>query len=248
MKIEIKNLGGFLTLVNTLQKMVPGAKFTVDRNGVRVKAITDNKTVRAFLSSGCAVSDAEVEFCFSDLMKLHKVMLLVKNVTGGNSCELNCTGAFLMHDGDASFKLRLVKPEIVERFMSQDLKQELSEVFSITTDTESMRTVVQNLSVVDEESSKVYVYMKKGRMVAELDDKLNAMSNSVSVPFGRPDSLTGDTSKVVTVGFETFKLFNVLPSDSIKLAFTNANVFDVSAVSNDGSDITMRMICAVLKG
>ena len=55
MKIEIKNLGGFLTLVNTLQKMVPGAKFTVDRNGVRVKAITDNKTVRAFLSSGCGV-------------------------------------------------------------------------------------------------------------------------------------------------------------------------------------------------
>ncbi len=246
MKIKVSNIDGFVVLVNTLQRMVSGAKFVVSPTGVKVNAINDNKTVRAFISSPCATSEKDVEFCFTDLLKLNKALMLVRSVGDKNECVLDCTGAFLVHDGDASFKLKLVKAEIVEKNITQELKSELSEVFSVKTSSERMRTIVQNLSIADDDESKVYMYVKNNRMIVEIDDKTNPMTNSVSVPFA--SEYEGDATKVVVVSFGGFKMFNVLQSDCIRIAFTTANVFLVDTESSDGSGIKMRMICSALKG
>ena len=246
MNINVSNIDGFVTLVNTLQRLVSGAKFVVTPSGVQVNSINDNKTVRAFLRSTCATAEKDVEFCFTDLLKLNKALQLVRAVGGKNECTLGCTGAFLTHEGDASFKLKLVKAEIVEKNITQELKTELAEVFSVRTSSERMRTIVQNLSIADDDESKVYMYVKNKRMIVELDDKTNPMTNSVSVPFA--SEFEGDASKVVVVSFGGFKTFNVLQSDTIRIAFTTANVFVVDTESTDGSGIKLRMICAALKG
>ena len=247
MELNVTSLDSFLTTLSVLQRVVPGAKFVASDKETSVKAINENKTIRIFLETDSLVSSTKepVEFASNDLLKLQKSLSLLK---GTNSFKFNFTGQFLTYTGDCSFKLKTVKPDVIERYVTTDLKTEMKELFAFNISYEKLKSTISNLSIVEEDNSKVYIYVKDGKVRAELDDKKCDMTNSLSV--GLADTFTGDPSLVLPLSFENFKLFGLLQSPNIKVSLTNVNVFEVTSEIFDENKkcVKIKIICSLLKG
>lgn len=249
MKLKVKNVEGFAEFLSSVIKIVPSCKFCLTPSGCRISAINDNKTIRAFFATDALSADEECDFSFVELSTLLKAVKLISEVGELTESELNFDGSFISHAGKVKFKLKVSKAEAVERFITSELKTDLQPAFSFATTSDVIRRISSLLSIAQEDSSRVYFSKNGDDVIAEMDDKTNAMANSVALPISNESD--GDF-KVTAVSYANFKLFGVLDA-AVKVTYTTASVFDVKSTCTVGekdneTKIGMRLICASVKG
>ena len=253
MKFNVCNVEVFLTFLRSVLRVAPsttgGAKFEVDEKGTYVGIINESKTIRAFFNTNSMCCEEKTDFSFQDLSKLYKSFLLIKNI-GITSADIIFTGSFLTFSKKGcNFKLKVVKPDIVERYISNAISIKLTPIYEFETSEEKVKNLIQCSHIINDTESKVYFISNNNGMVGQIDDKTNVMSDSIGIPLS--DKVTGSVNKVVCTTLENFKLFSVLPTDKIKVKLTDKNVFEVISKFNNEENtcsVNMYLICSILKG
>ena len=246
MKIKITDIDVFDELIKSVVKIVPDVKFVISNENVQVKVINGSQTIRAFFESDCMTVDNDevVEICFKDILTLKKSVDLIKTVEDEDECELDFDGSFISYKNDVKFKLKVVKPEIIEQYVTTDIKTKLKKVFSFDIESDDIKQVLQCANIVSDSDSKIYISTNEnGKVIAEVDDQTNRMSNSIGIPIS--DDLDGTIDKPVALTIDNFQAINTLPSDDIVVRYTDKSVFDVKSSSDN---IKLYMIITTIKG
>lgn len=247
-ELIVKNVSGLVEFLNGIIKIVPSCKFELNKSGCKVSAISDNKTIRAYFLTDAISSEEECSFSFMDLSLLFKSIKLLDN-SDIKDCVLNFDGTFIYHTGKIKFKLKVCKPEAIDKYLSSEIKTQLDTIYSFECEADTIKRVCSQLSIVEQDNSKVYFVEQDGNILAELDDKSNVMSNSISIPLA--DNYQGKY-ELATISFANFKLFSVL-SGNVKVIYTNKTVFDIRSnaiigENNNMVKVVMRLICSSIKG
>jgi hypothetical protein len=139
-----------------------------------------------------------------------------------------------------------VKSEIIEQYITTEIKTKLEPVFSFNTTDETIKQVVQCSNIVNNPDAKIYISKNKENIIAEVDDAQNKMSNSIAVPIS--DDFDGEIGKPVALTVENFLALNTLkPLDEINVTYTDKSVFEVRVV-DDTDFIELYMIITTVKG
>jgi hypothetical protein len=243
MNIKINDIEVFDELIKSVVRIVPDAQFEVDREGVKLKVINDSQTIRAFFKSDCMIADEPVTFCFKDLLNLKKSVDLISSIEGETECELDFNNTFLVYKNDVKFKLKVVKSDVIENYITADITAELKEIFSFETEPENIKQVIQCTNIVNDTDCRVYFSQSDDKVICEIDDKTNVMANSVGVPIS--DSITGEIDKPIAMSIDNFQAFSILPCDNIEVTYTDKNVFEIKC--NYENSIELYMIATTLK-
>lgn len=252
--IKVKDVDTFLLLLGSLLRIVPSCKFIVDQTGIKVRLITESKGMRGFFNSDCASSEQPVEFCFGDLSKFFKSASLIQSIEESNTCTLNFDGTFLSYNNQVKFKLKTIKEDRIERFISQtDITTKFDSQYSFDTNEIRIKKVLQCVNIVDDSESKIYFVKTDNGLVCEIDNKLNKMSDSVGLPICRSGDLKGEVVSVVQTTLDNFRAFGILPSNKINVDVVKQKIIIVDsscalADKKANNNINMKLYCSVLKG
>ena len=247
--IIIKDIDYFSSFLSTLIKFVPSCQFIVDKNSTKVNALNDAHTIRAFFETNSVVTDSEEElnFCLNDVSKLLKAINLIKGNDTKESITLQYDETFITYDGTTCFKFKVIKEKIIEQYITKPITALLATVFKFKTSVAKIKQVIQANSIVSQEESKVYMYMKENKVIAEIDDKQNAFNDSIGLPIADA-ILEGHLGKVTCIKFSDFILFSILPAEDIFIKLTDKNVFEIEANIIKGDyKVSMRMLAQILK-
>jgi len=244
MIININDIEVFDELIKAVVRIVPDAQFEVDSEGVQLKVMNDSQTIRAYFKSDCMTSKEAVTFCFKDLLNLKKSVGLIAAIEDEVQCDLEFNNTFLTYKNDVKFKLKVVKPDIIQDYITEDIKTKLKSVFSFETEPEFIKQVIQCTNIVNDNDCKVYFTQSEDKVICEIDDKMNTMANSVGIPVS--DNIEGSIDKAIAMSVDNFQAFSVLPADTININYTDKNVFEVRSKFDDS--IELYMITTTLKG
>ena len=244
MKVRINDLGCMVDMISAIIKIVPSAIFTISSNGVKVNSMVDG--ARVFFDSDCMVSDSDVEFAFDSLATLLKSLKVVQKVEKLDEIVINYSRGNITYNNVTSFKLKTIKPELVRKYYSVNIKATPSPIYTFKTSSKQINELLKCSGIVATADSKVYFANNNNSIIAEIDDKLDDNSNSLGLPIG---TLTfGDVSQVIITTIDNVRRWAVLQSDDINVSYTDRAVFSISTeVERGNSKIKMFAITSVLK-
>lgn len=232
--IIVKDLLYFSELLETLLKFVPSCQFIIDNKSLKVNALNDAHTIRAFFETDAVVIEDNdvINFCLSDISKIMKAFKIIISSEKINSIKIEYDETFLKYDGGSTcFKFKTAKEKIIEQYITKPINAVLNTVFMFKTNVNRIKHVIQANAIVTQEESKVYLYTKNNVVMAEIDDKQNAYNDSIGLPISIPDSvIEGTLGKVTCIKFSDFVQFSILPSEDITIRLTDKNVFEINAI------------------
>jgi len=247
MKITVKNIAAANSFMAAAMRIVPDGKFIFSKGSCNLKMINESQTIRAFLSTDAMAADEDGEFSFQDISKLHKSIGLIAAVEDKTSTDIEFDGAFVKYKADVNFKLRTVKPEIIERYVTNDITAKLEEVYSFTTSSDLIKRALQCTAIVNDADSKVYFSKSGKKVVAEIDDKKNKLANNIAVPIAH--DMEGNLTEVVAITLDNFKSFNLIPADKINVSYTDKKVFVIKSEQEvESCKIQLYLISTTIKG
>lgn len=251
MKLLINDIEIFKVFLTSICKFVPSAEFNVNKKFTNVLAQNEGKIIRGFFytNSFNSIDDDSVKFSFSDLSKFSKSFQLIsQNINDQKELELNFDGTFLSLSNKMSFKLRTVKNDVIEKYITNPIKTDLQEKYSIKTSINKVRKVIQASNIIFNEDNKVYFSNKGGSLVAEVDNKLSQFNDSIGIPLSK--DINGNVEKVVAVRIQDFSIFSILNTENIKITFTDKSVFLVESelINENKNWIKVKLYIPILKG
>lgn len=253
MNLVITNLDLFKTFLHSITKFVPSCEFMIDTDGTDVLAVSEGRVSRGFFRTNVLKLEEKpetpVSFAFNDVSKLQKSIAVVAASVEGNKAVLDFDGVFLSCLGDSSFKLKVVKRDIIEKYITTPLKTELVDIYSFKTNSDTIRKVIQANNIIMNADNKIYFSVKNNKIIAEIDNKISVYSDSIGVPISTEVTGASKLSKNTCIRFQDFAYFNVLDCENIKIAFTDKNVFIVESRLESGSNawITAKLVIPILK-
>ena len=243
MKLQVNDIEVFNEMLKSIVKIVPDAQFVVNSEKVEVKVINDSQTIRAFFTSTSLTCDEDVTFCFKDVINLKKSIELIVNIEDESDCELEFNGSFISYANDVKFKMKVVKSDIIDQYITTDISTKLKKEFSFSMEPDKIRQVIQCTNIVNDPDSKVYFSCADDNVICEIDNKTNKMANSVGIPIA--DDLDGEIENPIIMSVDNFQSFGVLTSDEIEITYTDKNVFEIRSEYEDS--IQLYMIATTLK-
>lgn len=240
--ITVSNPKAFSAFLSTVCKLVPSAKFQFSPEGCDVMCMGEESVFRCFLKTDSAKATEPLCFCLSDSSKFFRAISIVHSVEQCTAVDLKFDGSFLSKSGEAAFRLRTVRDEVVSKWVSEPIKTELKTVYEFLTTAKLVNRLLMASNIVSSDRAKVYIFANKDKMMGELDDKLNKLNDSVTLPISK-DPVVGIVDGVTCLSFVKFKLFSLLDSDAINVKMTDKNCFLVdSSATFDGSTVFMKLL------
>lgn len=253
MKLNIIDIDTFNIFLSALVKFVGGAEFVVKKNQTSVNAF--NEVIRGFFTTSSLViaedekSLEEIRFCFSDVSKLYKVLSLLSSSLDKNSpISLEFDGTFLSYNAGTSFKLKTIKKDLIEKYITQPIKSQIDVSYSFSTKTKDVRSIIQASNIVSNDENRVYFVMKGTQIFAEIDNKNLEFNDSIGLPLAQ--RIEGNVSRVVSIRMQDFVSFALLDSNQIKVSFINDAFFMVESTyeCQNKSKINIVLYIPTLKG
>lgn len=247
MLLNINNIEVFSTFLDCISRNVPSCKFIINSNITKVFAINDNKTIRLLTNTNSLTCEQEVSFCFGELIKLKQSINLIKNINKVNNCVIDFNNTFISYNNNVKFKLKVIKEDIISRYISQDLKTKLQYNYKFNTTSGYIKNILNSINIINNSDSKIYFSCNDNLVIAEIDDKTNNICDSLGIPIGK--LIEGSVNKVVCIPIESFKSFNTLVSDDINIGLVNDISMIVNSRYNEGDTfIELSILCSILKG
>lgn len=246
--ISIDDNETFLSFLGAISKFVPCAEFNVTPVNTTVYSMNLDHTVRAFFTTNIAHGD-ECMFALNEISKLSKSLALTKKT---NQSQLNFDGQFLKTKGAGSFRLKTVKRDVIERYVSKPLTANLNTVMSFKMSKSCIKSLNSASAIIATDTAKLYLTMKDGVIVGEIDDKSNPLSDSISVPLVESAAdINGNIESLMCLKLSDFLQILAFPADSYTVNYTDKNVFSVDADifddKNTVSVMNMKMLLSLLK-
>ena len=246
--IRIVDTSLFDAFLKGIMKVAPDCMFSFSPDGCKVNSSNEGKTVRSFLSTSAAIGDEKVEFCLSDLTKFHKGLHLVKEEMGDeSSIEMTFDGSFVACSGKVSFKLRTIRKDVIERFVSDELKTTLTPQFGFVFTSAAMNKLTGIGFINPSETPKVYITRERDAVRGEVDDKTTSMTDSISIPIST--SPFGEWTDTIVTKMDMLRMWNVIGAQDVRVAMTDKKVVvAVGEVKERGFFLKSNVITSVLKG
>ena len=243
--INVSNTDIFTAFLTSVSKFVPAAEFNIALDKTDVMALNEEHTVRSFFTTNVCTGDA----CSFSLNEISKLIKSISLTAAKDVMKLEFDGTFLKHKGKGSFKLKTVKKDVIEKYVSKPIVTQLNTLMSFKMPKTSLRSLQQASAIVSSESAKLYLIVKDGLIFGEIDDKTNTLSDSISIPLVENTSdVTGTLDKLTCLKLSDFLQITSFPSDDYDVKFTDRNVFVVDAkTSQESMFLDMKMILPLLK-
>ncbi len=136
------------------------------------------------------------------------------------------------------FKFSTIKEDVIEYTKPTSLTRELTDDYGFTISAKMVSRVAEISSITVLDKPKVYIYKEKHEsgeyIVAEVDDKTQKLSDSIGIPVTR--EFFGDWYGHICLILDAFKLFNLIPSEEIKVAMTKEKAISVKS-SNEFNSV-----------
>lgn len=235
--------------LKSIQKVADSGRFNITASGCSVNTITEDGIARIYIKTNVIHCDKDdfFEFNFQNINNLSNSLKAILEVEDSNNCAIEYTKQALIYKNSVKFKLKLVKPDIVDRFYTKPLKTTLEPVFTIHTDVKRISKLLSNIGIVgDADEVKIYYTASDDGETAnfEIDDKLNTYSNNFTLPVGK---LEGTITQLLCTNISACRIFTLLNSNDIKISFTKQMVFKVTSTykPNDGDNSKIEMMACV---
>jgi len=257
MIIKVRSIEAFLVFLKGIGRISPHCHFMFKENGVVVRSVTEGKTVRFNMFTNAVMADGkEFDVSFMNVGNLVKSLSVVASSENTDSIDITYDEPFLFYERVARFKLRTVKYETIEKYVSPEFGKISEMACSFDTTSEDIGKVIQQMTLFAGQDMNVYLKERGGQVVCDLDNHSKKVSDSIGIPLGTmwrgtPDSLIG-------IKMDSFKLINLFPNGNIIVMITKKGVLisdtecQIEPKKNESLmpesyKIKMGLICSTLK-
>lgn len=272
-KAEIKNLKLLEEFFVVAHKFIQQGQLIInkDKSSLFCKNPQDFSTSKLMLDTNALVLSQSanincIKYCIKDISSLRSSLAIISQVENINECVLeledipNPDGTIyaktLKYKGIAKFKLISIDPAIIDKFITNELKTELTEDWKFTINPINL-DILQNRtsSIVNVDSDvSIYIYPDKetGKVMVDLNSRQSDYINSIALPIS--DSYEGGLNikmSEVAIHESAFRIFNILKvKENLDCFFsTKYNIFFIkSEIIRDNYYIKSRLMCQIIKG
>lgn len=251
MKILISNIDLFERLLHSINKLVPACKFEITKDKCEICGYNDSTVIRAFFETDIIKSSDECfSFCISKLANFYKSVQLISefnNKKDEKSIILDYDGTFIKYSNNTKFKFSTVKEETVEKYISPRLKVSLDKIYGCTINNILIKKLASLSCISNDEKVKVYLYKENDSIFGEIDNKQLRISDSVAIPITK--DFYGNWDSIIITSLDSFRMFNILDTESIKLHMTDKKALYIENQLTDKNNnyIKVILISSVLK-
>lgn len=231
-KIIVKDFDLFDEAIQALSKVVPSAKIILTSD--KMEIYVQNSISRCqFVSDAVAVEgDEPLEICVRDVPAFLKIFRLIRkeHPTAADIHSIKWTYSEpFIHITSKLMKAKIgtIKEDVISNFISNPVKTELKSLAEFHTNSDAVRNICLNKFIFNDlEQARIYLKideeMNRNDVYAELNNRMNPLSNSVTLKFAR--LVEGELTKDITIDFDRLLLFNLLKSDEIVINYMDKNV------------------------
>ena len=238
-KIKINDFDLFDKSIKAISKVVPACKFTINQDGLTI--YSQNTFARSELTTNAITTNSEVSVGVRDLNMLLRINKLVikEHNKKYDGLQMFIDGSFLnFRSTKVKAKVSTIKEDIIRNNISSKITTPLQSVFEFATNSETIKQINSHQFIFpDVESGRIYIKiddeMEKNTVYAELNNKVNNFSNSITLKFG--DIIVGELDRELIIDFERLVLFNIIDSDEIVIKLMDKNVL-ISEIHIDDED------------
>lgn len=272
-KAELKNIKLFVEFLSVASKFVQQGQLIIGktRSSLFCKNPQDFSTSKLMLDTNSLIlSDKveydEIKYCIKDLTALKSSLNIISQVENVNNCTLELEDVpsideliyakTLRYKGTAKFKLISIDPTVIEKYITAELKTELSQDWKFTINPINLDILQNRTSAICDTTNEVSVYIypdhETNKVMVDLNTRQTDYMNSIALPIA--DSFVGNltpTMQEVAIHESAFKLFNILKvKENLNCFFTTKyNIFFIeSQVENEGYYIKARVMNQIIKG
>jgi hypothetical protein len=214
--------------MKAINKAVPACKFIINQDGLTI--YSQNTYARCELTTNAIIANEKVSICIRELQMLLRINKLVRKEHNGkyNDLKLFIDGSFLKFESKkVKAKVSTIKEDIIRNNISEKVTSVLTPIFEFTTDSETLKNINAHQFIFpDVESGRIYIRlddtMEKNTVYAELNNKNNDFSNSLTMKLG--DVVVGALDRELIIDFERLMLFNIVESENIVIKLMDRNV------------------------
>jgi len=227
-EIKINDFDLFDQSIKAINKAVPACKFIINQDGLSI--YSQNTFARTELNTNAITAESEISLCVRDIGMLLKINRLIKKEHNSNykGLKMFLDGPFLKFESKKlKSKVSTIREEIIINNVSTKVQSVLTPVFEFKTNSEQIKTINNHQFIFpDIESGRIYLKledkMEKNTVYAELNNKNNDFSNSMTIKLG--DVIVGALDRELIIDFERLSLFNIVESEEITVKLMDRNV------------------------
>jgi len=250
-KISIENIEYFDKFLHSILKFTNMCKFEIDSKKCIVRS--KNLIARSFFTSNVIKTDTEddsvLSFCIGELQHLCKSIRTLKEFSTHNKATLIYDKPFIKLNDVIKFKLSTIDESKIESTLTEDIRTELTSLYSCQISSVMMRKLA-SMSFMADECPKVYLYKENDKIMGEIDDKAQDLSNSITIPL--TGKYTGDWENILITDLDSFRLWNILDSSDVNVSYEVNGPIKVILINSedktpDGIYVKVKMLSSVLK-
>lgn len=255
-EITVKDFNLFCEVMKSTAKIVDSAKFILSDVGLEIYG-AHGRIARCEITTNAISSKEPFSFAVESLSTFNKIISTVKEVHDGDYSGLKFT-----YDGSSirfsskKFKTKLTTQveETISKWISKKVETVMEPLFEFTTTPDFIKRL-NNHSFMFTNAKDVRVYletnseMENNAVFATLGNKNVEIGNEMTLKFGLVNAGAVPEGKSIIIDFERLNLFNTVPVNDIKIAYTNYNclVSKTSVSGKDGAFFNLNMYCTLLK-
>lgn len=272
-KAELKNIQLFVEFLSVANKFVQQGQLIIskDKTSLFCKNPQDFSTSKLMLDTNSLILSNKVEFdtikyCIKDINALKSSLNIVSQVENINSCVLDLEDVpsidnsiyakTLRYKGTAKFKLISIDPTVIEKYITAELKTELTQDWKFTINPVNLDILQNKTSAICDTTNEVSIYIypdhTSKKVMVDLNTRQTDYMNSIALPIA--DSYEGNLSNTmqeVAIHESAFRLFNILKvKENLNCFFTTKyNIFFIESKIIDGDYyIRSRVMNQIIKG
>ena len=254
-QLKVNDFKLFFDSLKAFSKLANSAKLCFNETGMTIYG--KNAFARGEMTTNAVTSDEPVEACIFDLSMLTKSLATVLNLYESDQSEikLNIDLPFIkIESGKFKTKMTTCKEEILKGFISNKVSTTLTPVLEFVTSSDQIKAVNNHAYIFpDQELARIYLRpeadMENNVLYATIGNDSNALNNSLTMKLGLITSMNeAAENRNLILNFERLNLFNIVPSDSIKIQLMDKNVLvnTVRMTGKNDSYYNFVIYCSIL--
>lgn len=238
--IKIRDLKLFSNSLKSFNKLANEAKFQVNSEGLTIYG--KNSFARGEFFTDSVYSDADIEFCLNDISMFIKIIgtALEVHENDGEDIDIFFDQPFIKVESK-KFKTKYItmKEDIIVNSIAQKIKTALTPVFEFVTSSNQIKYINQHSYITNDPTlSRIYLEMNKDMennvVYARIGNDNDALNNTMTLKIGLVTSGSIENRKLI-INFDRLALFNIVPSDEIKIQLMDKNVL-VNTIQETGKN------------
>ena len=244
MTLHVNDFKLFFDSLKAFQKLANSAKLSFDQTGMTIYG--KNSFARGEMTTNSVTSDEPIDVCIFDLSMLTKTLATVLSLyeTDQSEIKIDIDLPFIkINSGKFKTKITTCKEEILKGYLSTKVTTTLTPVLEFVTSSDQIKAVCNHSYIFpDQDLARIYLRPEEGMennvIYATIGNDANVLNNSLTIKLGLITSMTeAAEGRPLILNFDRLNIFNIVPSDTIKVQLMDMNVL-VNTIKMTGKNDT----------